>query len=60
MRIQLWHILVLLLVVMLLFGANRLPDIARNLGKSAKVLKEEIKDLREDDDKDKPAPPPTA
>lgn len=52
-RLQLWHLLVLLLVILLVFGANRLPDIARNLGKSAKVLKEEVKDLRDDE----PTPP---
>lgn len=56
MRPQLWHIIVLLVVILLVFGASRLPDIARNLGKSAKVLKEEINDLRDDD---KPAPPVT-
>ena len=53
MRPQLWHIIVLLVVILLVFGASRLPDIARNLGKSAKVLKEEIKDLRDDE----PVPP---
>ncbi|GMA32614.1 twin-arginine translocase TatA/TatE family subunit [Litorihabitans aurantiacus] len=49
MRPQLWHLLVLLAVVLLVFGAAKLPDIARNLGKSAKILKEEVKDLRTDD-----------
>lgn len=51
--LQFWHIVVLLLVVLLLFGANRLPDLARNVGRSMKILKEEVKDLR-----DEPPVPP--
>ena len=43
------HILMLILVLILVFGASKLPDIARNIGKSAKVLKSELSDLSEDD-----------
>lgn len=43
------HILILLLVLIIIFGASKLPDIARNIGKSAKVLKSELSDLSEDD-----------
>jgi twin arginine-targeting protein translocase, TatA/E family len=50
-----WHILVLLVVVLLLFGAPKLPELARNLGKSLNILKEETQNLRdpkpEDEDK---------
>ncbi len=45
-----WHIVVLLIVVLLLFGAPRLPDLARSLGKSLRILKEEAKALTSDDD----------
>ena len=48
MRIQFWHVVVLLLVILLLFGANRLPDLARSVGRSLKILKEEVTDLRGD------------
>lgn len=48
MRISWPHILIVLLIVLLLFGASRLPDIARNVGRSMRVMKDEIKDLRED------------
>lgn len=57
-NLSVWHVLVLLLIVLLLFGAAKLPDIARNVGKSMKVMKSEIKDLREDDDAVTPATPP--
>lgn len=43
------EILLILLVVLLLFGAKRLPDLARSVGKSLRILKEEVKDLNDDD-----------
>jgi sec-independent protein translocase protein TatA len=39
-----WHILVLLIVVVLLFGSKRLPDSARSLAKSLRIFKSELKD----------------
>lgn len=47
-----WHIVVLLIVVLLLFGAPRLPELARSLGKSLRILKEETKALTSDDESD--------
>ncbi|MCP2251517.1 sec-independent protein translocase protein TatA [Prauserella aidingensis] len=43
---QPWHLIILVLVVVVLFGAKRLPDAARSIGKSMKVFKAETKDLR--------------
>ena len=45
------HILILLLVVLVLFGAKRLPDSARSLGKSMRIFKSEMKELNKDDKK---------
>ena len=45
------HILILLLVVLVLFGAKRLPDSARSLGKSMRIFKSEIKEMKQDDKK---------
>lgn len=42
------EILLLLLVVLLLFGAKRLPDAARGLGRSLRILKAETRGLTED------------
>jgi sec-independent protein translocase protein TatA len=39
------HLLILLLVAMVLFGAKRLPDSARALGRSLRIFKAEVKDL---------------
>lgn len=50
------HILILLIVVVILFGAKRLPDSARSLGRSLRIFKSEMKDMKEDgkDKKDGP------
>jgi len=45
------HILILLLVVLVLFGAKRLPDSARSLGRSMRIFKNEMKEMKQDDKK---------
>jgi sec-independent protein translocase protein TatA len=62
MRPQAWHIILLLVVILLVFGASKLPDITRNVGRSMKIFKEEVKDLRDDGDavKDAVNPNPTS
>ncbi len=47
------HILILLIVVVVLFGAKRLPDSARSLGKSIRIFKGEMKDMKNDGDEKK-------
>jgi sec-independent protein translocase protein TatA len=44
-----WDVLIVLLVVLLLFGAKRLPDLSRSLGRSLRIFKAETKGLRDDD-----------
>ncbi|OFR32236.1 twin-arginine translocase TatA/TatE family subunit [Actinomyces sp. HMSC065F11] len=43
------HIIVLLIILIIVFGASKLPEIAKNLGKSAKVLKKEMKELTDEE-----------
>jgi len=53
----------ILLVVVLLFGAKKIPDAARALGKSARILKSEVKAMKNDGNgeaKADPAPSTTA
>ena len=40
------------MVIILLFGAKKLPDMARSLGRSAKIFKAETKGLRDSDSSD--------
>lgn len=44
-----WHILILAIVVIILFGSAKLPHFARSLGKSARILKTEVQGLHSDD-----------
>jgi sec-independent protein translocase protein TatA len=44
-----WHWAILAVVVILLFGAKRLPDAARSLGSSMRIFKSEVRDLHRDD-----------
>lgn len=43
------HLLIILAVILLLFGAAKLPALAKSLGQSARVFKGEIKAMKEDD-----------
>ena len=51
-----WEFVILIGVLVLLFGAKRLPDMARSIGQSARVFKGEMKGMKSDDKTaDKPA-----
>ena len=42
----------ILLFVAVFFGAKRMPDAARNLGRSLRIFKSEMKEMKSDDVKD--------
>lgn len=44
--LQPWHLIVLLVVVLLVFGAGKLPEVGKSFGKSIKEFKSEISDLK--------------
>ncbi|WP_030801806.1 MULTISPECIES: Sec-independent protein translocase subunit TatA [unclassified Streptomyces] len=46
------EIILILVVIVLLFGAKKLPDMARSLGKSARILKSEAKAMKKDGEAD--------
>ncbi len=46
------HLLILLAVILLLFGAARLPALARSLGQSARAFRGEMKAMKEEDKAD--------
>ena len=41
--LQPWHIIVILVVVFLLFGAKKMPDMARSVGQSLRIFKSEMR-----------------
>jgi sec-independent protein translocase protein TatA len=48
---QTQSLLILALVAIVLFGAKRLPDSARSLGRSLRIFKSEMKELNKDEKK---------
>ncbi|MCQ6554206.1 Sec-independent protein translocase subunit TatA [Streptomyces sp. C10-9-1] len=44
------EIVLIIAVILLLFGAKKLPEMARSLGKSARILKSEAKAMKKDDE----------
>jgi sec-independent protein translocase protein TatA len=46
-----WKILIVAVVIIVLFGSRKLPDAARSLGKSMRILKTEVQGMHEDDDR---------
>jgi len=43
-----WHIVILILVVVIVFGWKRLPDVARSLGRSMRIFKTEVEEMKKD------------
>ncbi|MGV0645834.1 Sec-independent protein translocase subunit TatA [Mycolicibacterium sp. XJ2546] len=50
--LQPWHWVIVIAVFVLLFGAKKLPDAARSLGKSMRIFKSEIKEMQSDSKQD--------
>ncbi|MEV3855784.1 Sec-independent protein translocase subunit TatA [Streptomyces sp. NPDC050095] len=50
------EIILILVVIILLFGAKKLPDMARSLGKSARILKSEAKAMKNEGNDTSAAP----
>jgi sec-independent protein translocase protein TatA len=46
-----WHWLIILAAFILLFGAKKLPDAARGIGRSLRILKSEVSAMHDEDDK---------
>jgi sec-independent protein translocase protein TatA len=44
-----WKILIVAVVIIVLFGSKKLPDAARSLGRSMRILKTEVSSMHEDE-----------
>ena len=49
------ELLIILAVLVLLFGASKLPELARGSGRALRIFKAETKGLMDDDDQDEPS-----
>ena len=50
-----WEILILFLVILLIFGAKRIPEMAQGLGKGIKEFRKAMRDVQEEIDLPPPA-----
>ena len=48
-----WKILIIAVVLIILFGGRKMPDAARSLGRSMRILKAEVHDLHNDHEEEK-------
>ncbi|TAM68942.1 MAG: twin-arginine translocase TatA/TatE family subunit [Microbacteriaceae bacterium] len=44
-----WHLLIILAVILLLFGATKLPALSKSVGQSMRIFKNEVKTMKEED-----------
>ena len=43
-----WQILIIVLIILLLFGASKLPTLARSAGRSMRIFKSEMTEMKND------------
>ena len=51
-----WELILIIFVILLLFGAAKLPQLARGTGQALRIFKAETKGLRDDEKKDPSEP----
>lgn len=57
--LQPWHIILVVVVFLILFGSKKLPDAARGLGRSMRIFKSEVKEMQNDGKSEKDEATPT-
>ena len=50
------ELIIIAVVIILLFGAKKMPDMARSLGRSMRIIKAETKGMRQDEGEEPAAP----
>ncbi|GAB3884497.1 hypothetical protein GCM10029964_045610 [Kibdelosporangium lantanae] len=50
------ELIIIAVVIILLFGAKKMPDMARSLGRSMRIIKAETKGMKQDDEPEAAAP----
>jgi sec-independent protein translocase protein TatA len=56
--ISIWELMILLVVLLLVFGAKRLPEMGRSLGKGMREFKDSVTGVEEAVTTPTPTPPP--
>lgn len=47
-----WHLVIILAIVLLLFGAPKLPALARSIGQSMRIFRSEVKTMKDENGND--------
>lgn len=55
--IQGWHIVIIIVLAIVLFGAPKLPGMARSIGQSLRIFKSEVKQMKDENNTDGPTEP---
>ncbi len=48
MRLEGWHIVIIIVIAIVLFGAPKLPGLARSVGQSLRIFKSEVKQMKDE------------
>lgn len=48
MRLEGWHLIVIIVIALVLFAAPKLPGMARSLGQSMRIIKSEVREMKKD------------
>jgi sec-independent protein translocase protein TatA len=48
-----WHLVIILVVIVLLFGSTKLPALAKSVGQSMRIFKGEVKTMKEESGSDR-------
>ncbi|HEU0257703.1 MAG TPA: Sec-independent protein translocase subunit TatA [Microbacteriaceae bacterium] len=48
-----WHLVIILAIVLLLFGAPKLPALAKSVGQSMRIFRGEMKNLQKDEESER-------
>ncbi|MDJ0354328.1 Sec-independent protein translocase subunit TatA [Pseudarthrobacter sp. PH31-O2] len=48
MRLEGWHLIIIIVLVLVLFAAPKLPGMARSLGQSMRIFKSEVREMKEE------------
>jgi sec-independent protein translocase protein TatA len=43
-----WHLLIILVIIVLLFGATRLPAVSKSIGQSVRIFRREVKTMKDE------------
>ena len=58
--LSIWHILILVAVITLMFGTKRIPEIGKSIGKGIQEFKRGLQDVSNTDEATPPSPPAPA